>query len=155
MKAALTFLLGWIMATPFLSFGGAQVSRIRIEGTIGPASAEYIARAIKVAEGRGSACLIIELETPGGLLVSTENIVKSFYASRVPTVVYVSPSGAMAGSAGCFITLAADVAAMAPNTIIGAAHPVALGGGGAEKVDDTMKEKMASAATSLMESIAD
>src|SRR2546427_13027390 len=90
----------------------ANAALIKIEGPIGPATAEYIGRAIQVAESRQDACLIIQLDTPGGLLDSTEAIVKKFYASAVPTVVYVAPSGAMAGSAGCFITLAADVAAI-------------------------------------------
>ena len=93
--------------------------------------------------------------TPGGLLDSTKVIVQKFLAAPLPVVVYVAPSGAWAGSAGCFITLAADVAAMAPTTSIGAAHPVALGGGGGEeKLDDTMKQKLENFATSYIETIA-
>ena len=107
-----------------------EVGLIKINGAIGPATASYISRAIDVAAARHDACLIIQLDTPGGLLDSTKDIVQKFYASPVPTVVYVSPSGASAGSAGVFITLAADVAAMAPNTSIGAAHPVSIGMGG-------------------------
>jgi membrane-bound serine protease (ClpP class) len=99
--------------------------------------------------------LIIQLDTPGGSLESTKEIVQKFYASKVPTVVYVAPAGAWAGSAGCFITLAADVAAMAPSTSIGAAHPVSLGIGGAEKTDDVMKQKMENFASSYIESIAE
>jgi membrane-bound serine protease (ClpP class) len=96
------------------------------------------------------------MDTPGGLLESTKEIVQSFYASKVPIVVYVSPEGANAGSAGCFITLAADIAAMAPNTSIGAAHPVSLGtgGGGEEKPDEIMKKKLENFASSYMETIA-
>src|SRR5438046_5988476 len=105
----------------------AQVGLIRINGAIGPATANYVARAIDAAAEQHDQCLIIELDTPGGLLESTKDIVQTFYASKVPVVVYVSPSGASAGSAGVFITLAADIAAMAPNTVIGAAHPVAVG----------------------------
>jgi membrane-bound serine protease (ClpP class) len=127
---------------------------IRIQGPIGPATAGYVARAIRVAQDRGEACLIIQLDTPGGLLDSTREIVQSFYASSVPVVVYVAPEGADAASAGTFITLAADVAAMAPNTSIGAAHPVSLGGGGEEKLDDTMKKKLENFASSYMETIA-
>lgn len=132
------------------------VGLIKIHGAIGPATASYISRAIAVASERQDACLIIQLDTPGGLLDSTKDIVQAFYASRVPTVVYVFPSGASAGSAGTFITLAADVAAMAPNTSIGAAHPVSIGmGGTTEKTDDSMKKKMESYASTFIESIAD
>ena len=97
-----------------------DVGLIKINGAIGPATASYIARAIDVAAERSDTCLIIELDTPGGSLESTKQIVQKFYASKVPTVVYVFPDGAWAGSAGCFITLASDVAAMSPGTSIGA-----------------------------------
>jgi membrane-bound serine protease (ClpP class) len=128
---------------------------IRINGAIGPATAGYIARAIDVSGSRNDACLIIELDTPGGLLDSTKEIVQKFYASKVPIVIYVAPSGANAASAGCFITLAADIAAMAPNTSIGAAHPVSMGIGGGEKTDDVMKEKLENFAASYIEAIAE
>lgn len=131
-----------------------QVGLIKIDGVIGPATANYISRAIEVAEKRQDACLIVQLDTPGGLLESTKQIVQSFYSSPVPVVVYVAPSGAVAGSAGCFITLAADVAVMAPNTSIGAAHPVSMGGGGQEKMDDVMKQKLESYASTAIEAIA-
>src|SRR6185503_6139061 len=104
---------------------------------------------------RHDVCLVIQLDTPGGALDSTKEIVQKFYESPLPTVVYVAPAGAWAGSAGCFITIAADVAAMAPSTSIGAAHPVALGPGGAEKMDDVMKQKMENFASSYIESIAE
>ena len=116
-----------------LSFGSAaglsaaDAGLIKINGAIGPATATYIARAIEVSGARKDACLIIQLDTPGGLLDSTKDIVQKFYASKVPTVVYVAPAPARAGSAGVFITMAADVAAMAPHTSIGAAHPVSIG----------------------------
>src|SRR5204863_5821029 len=133
-----------------------EVGQIKINGAIGPATAGYISRAINVAGARHEACLIIQLDTPGGLLDSTKDIVQKFYASPVTTVVYVSPSGASAGSAGAFITLAADVAAMAPNTSIGAAHPVSIGmGGSVEKTEDVMKKKMENYASAFIESIAD
>jgi membrane-bound serine protease (ClpP class) len=135
--------------------GAEQVATIKIEGTIGPTTASYIARAIGEAEKQKAQCLVVQLDTPGGLLESTKTIVQSFLASPVPTVVFVSPSGGTATSAGCFITLAADVAAMAPATTIGAAHPVQMGGGGGEeKPDDTMKEKIANYAISYIETIA-
>jgi membrane-bound serine protease (ClpP class) len=134
----------------------ANVSMIEIRGAIGPATASYISRAIDVATERNDACLIIQLDTPGGLLDSTADIVRKFYASRVPTVVYVSPSGARAASAGTSITMAADVAAMAPYTRIGAAHPVSIGGmsGSTEKTDDVMKKKMENDAAGDIENIA-
>jgi len=134
----------------------AQVGLIKIDGAIGPATASYISRAIDVATAQNDECLIIQLDTPGGLLESTKQIVQTFYASKVPVVVYVAPSGASAGSAGVFITLAADVAAMAPNTSIGAAHPVEIGtGGGVEKTDDVMKQKLENYTSSFIETIAD
>ncbi|MGA3162724.1 MAG: nodulation protein NfeD [Verrucomicrobiota bacterium] len=134
----------------------AQVGLIKIDGAIGPATASYISRAIDVATAQNDECLIIQLDTPGGLLESTKQIVQTFYASKVPTVVYVAPSGASAGSAGVFITLAADVAAMAPNTSIGAAHPVEIGTGGTvEKTDDVMKQKLENYTSSFIETIAD
>ena len=134
---------------------GADAGLIKINGAIGPATASYIARAIGVSGARHDACLVIILDTPGGLLDSTKEIVQTFYASEVPTVVYVFPSGASATSAGCFITLAADIAAMAPNTSIGAAHPVQLGPGGTEKLDDIMKQKLENFASSSIEAIAE
>jgi membrane-bound serine protease (ClpP class) len=95
---------------------------------INPISAEYLMNAIDRAETTGAECLIIELDTPGGLLSSTRQIVKKIMNAKVPIVVYVYPRGSRAGSAGVFITLAANVAAMAPSTNIGAAHPVNIGG---------------------------
>jgi membrane-bound serine protease (ClpP class) len=133
----------------------AQVALIRIDGAIGPATANYIARAIDVAAAERDECLVIQLDTPGGLLESTKQIVQTFYAAKVPVVVYVAPSGAVAGSAGVFVTLAADIAVMAPNTTIGAAHPVEIGtGGGAEPTDSVMKTKLENYASSFIESIA-
>jgi membrane-bound serine protease (ClpP class) len=105
----------------------AQVGLIKIDGAIGPATASYVSRAVDVAAAQHDECLIIQLDTPGGLLDSASEIVQTFYDSKVPTVVYVAPAPARAGSAGVFITMAADVAAMAPHTRIGAAHPVELG----------------------------
>jgi membrane-bound serine protease (ClpP class) len=133
----------------------AQVGLIKIDGAIGPATATYIARAIDVAVARKDECLIIQLDTPGGLLESTKHIVQSFYSSPVPTVVFVAPAPAHAASAGTFITMAADVAAMAPHTRIGAAHPVSLGTGGeVEKTDDVMKKKIENDTAKDIENIA-
>jgi membrane-bound serine protease (ClpP class) len=148
--------LAMAVATATNSFA-ATAGFIEIKGAIGPATASYIARAIDVAAKRNDVCLIIQLDTPGGLLDSTKDIVQTFYSARIPTVVYVAPSGANAGSAGTFITMAADVAAMAPNTSIGAAHPVQIAPGmsGAEKADDTMKQKLENFASSYIEAIAE
>ena len=151
----------WVsIAIAGLVFGAAatqaaQVGFIKIDGAIGPATASYIARAIDVATAQDDECLIIQLDTPGGLVDSASKIVQSFYAAKIPTVVYVAPAPARAGSAGVFITMAADVGVMAPHTRIGAAHPVELGAGGAEKTDDTMKQKMENDTAKFAQSIAD
>jgi membrane-bound serine protease (ClpP class) len=134
----------------------AQVGLIKIDGAIGPATASYISRAIDVATDQSDECLIIQLDTPGGLLDSASEIVQKFYASKVPIVVYVSPAPARAGSAGVFITMAADVAVMAPHTRIGAAHPVELGASGnVEQTDDVMKKKIENDTASFAQSIAE
>src|ERR1700733_1712309 len=136
---------------------GARVCLSRVDGAIGPATASYIARSVDEAQAKGVQCLIIELNTPGGLLDSTRVIVKKLFGSSVPVVVYVAPTGATAASAGCFITLAANVAAMAPATTIGAAHPVTLGGlpsGDQSKPDQTMTQKLENFSVSYMEAIA-
>ena len=139
-----------------VAVNAAQVGLIKINGAIGPATASYIARAVDAAAAQHDECLIIQLDTPGGLLESTKQIVQTFYAAKIPTVVYVAPSGASAGSAGVFITLAADVAVMAPHSSIGAAHPVEIGASGsAEKTDDVMKQKLENYTSSFIESIAD
>ena len=118
------------------------VIHIRLDNVpITPVSARFIARGIREAEEAGARCLIIELDTPGGLVESTQGIVKNIIASRVPVVVYVSPSGARAASAGVFITLSAHMAAMAPATHIGAAHPVTIGGAPTPASADTTPDE--------------
>ena len=136
---------------------GEKVCLSNVDGAIGPATASYISRSIDEAQSEGGQCLIIQLNTPGGLLDSTRVIVQKLLGSPIPVVVYVAPTGATAASAGCFITLAANVAAMAPATTIGAAHPVALGGlpvGDQSKPDQTMTQKLENFAVSYMEAIA-
>jgi membrane-bound serine protease (ClpP class) len=158
MKLALTGLALWLAcAIAPEAFATDKVSLVKIDGAIGPATASYISRSIEEARAQNSQCLIIQLNTPGGLLDSTQKIVQSFLGSPVPVVVYVAPTGATAASAGCFITIAANVAAMAPATTIGAAHPVSIGGfpsGGEEKTDDTMKQKLENFSVSYIEAIA-
>ncbi|HEY6767813.1 MAG TPA: nodulation protein NfeD [Candidatus Sulfotelmatobacter sp.] len=129
----------------------AEVLKIVVNDTIQPITEEYIARAIDEAHRRNDQALLIEINTPGGLLESTRNIIETITASPVPVVIYVAPGGSRAGSAGFFILECADIAAMAPGTNAGAAHPVVLGGG---KVDDVMKEKMENDAAALMRSVA-
>ena len=117
-----------------LSVGGAAragtVNVITVDGVITPGVAAYIDKAITQSEEEAAVALVIELDTPGGLLDSTKDIVSSILNAQLPIIVYVSPRGAWAASAGTFITLAAHVAAMSPGTSIGAAHPVFTGGGG-------------------------
>ena len=151
----LAIVVGVIIFGLAVSLQAADVGLIKIDGAIGPATATYISRAIDASAARKDACLVVELDTPGGLLSSTEDIVRRFYDSKVPIVVYVAPAPARAASAGAFITMAADIAAMAPYTRIGAAHPVNIGASGeAEKTDDVMKKKMENDTASLAESIA-
>jgi membrane-bound serine protease (ClpP class) len=117
----------------------AQILRIHIDGTIHPIAAEQVSRAIDAAQARHASALLIEINTPGGLLDSTREIVGKIEASSVPVILFVGPSGARAASAGFFILESADVAAMANGTNTGAAHPVTIGGG---KMDDVMKDKI-------------
>jgi len=128
----------------------AQV--ITLDATINPATAEFIHYSIERAAGEGAECLIIRLNTPGGLLKSTRVIVTDLLTARLPVIVYVSPSGSQAASAGVFITLAAHVAAMAPGTNIGAAHPVGMQGG--EK-DSIMNEKATNDAAAFIRTISE
>jgi membrane-bound serine protease (ClpP class) len=127
------------------------VDHISIDGTINPAVHDFIRESIARARTRGSRALVIQLDTPGGLLESTQSIVKDLLGSPVPVIVYVAPSGAGAASAGTFITLAAHVAAMAPGTNIGAAHPVA---GSGQEIKGVMGEKIENFTASFAETIA-
>lgn len=128
----------------------AEVLKIVVNDAIHPITEEYIGRAIAEAERNKDQALLIELNTPGGLLESTREIIEKIVASPVPVIVYVTPSGSRAASAGFFILEGADVAAMAPGTNTGAAHPVTLGGG---KMDDVMKEKIENDSAALMRSV--
>ena len=138
----------WRCSPPALASANSIV-KIRIDDTIQPITAEYIDRAIEHARQTNADAVLIELSTPGGLLDSTRTIIQTILASPVPVIIYVAPSGARAASAGFFILEAADVAAMAPGTNTGAAHPVTLGG---EKMDDTMKAKVENDSAAFMRS---
>jgi len=105
------------------------IELIRVDGSINPAVANYIDDALATASREGASAVVLELDTPGGLLSSAQHIVKALLGAPVPVICYVAPSGAAAASAGTFITEAANIAAMAPGTTIGAAHPVGEGGG--------------------------
>lgn len=131
---------------------GNTVTMIAVEGSISPTTTNYINRGIKVARQNEAEALIIQLDTPGGLLESTKNIVQTFLDSDdLPIVVYVAPEGGRAASAGTFITMAAHIAVMAPTTTIGAASPVQMGGG---ETDSVMQKKLFNYSESFIESIA-
>ncbi len=135
----------------FIRSAYADVSVIHVEGIVNPVMSEFISKSIDSAEEEKASALVIELDTPGGLDTSMRLIVKKIIASEVPVIVYGSPSGARAASAGVFITLAAHVAAMAPGTNIGAAHPVGIGG----KMDKTMADKAVNDAAAYIKSLAE
>lgn len=156
MKMPIYLLLVLLIAISSAISSHANIVKIKVDGGIGPSTASYIAGSIDYAEQIKAHALIIELNTPGGLLESTRDIVESILSSKVPVVVYVSPSGARAGSAGVFITLAANIAAMAPGTNIGAAHPVGIGGSSSEDGDSAsvMTDKITNDAAAFIRSIA-
>jgi membrane-bound serine protease (ClpP class) len=162
-SAALALLLAPVLAAatavpptatqpPAAAAAGREVLLLDVDGTINPAVASYIAQGIQVAQTRGAAAVVVRLDTPGGLLESAKTIVKELLGAPLPVIVYVAPSGASATSAGVFVTMAAHVAAMAPGTTIGAAHPV---GGQGEDIDGVMGEKIENFTASLSRSIAE
>ncbi|KWT92853.1 NfeD family protein [Candidatus Magnetominusculus xianensis] len=146
------FCLAAALLSALNSFANSSnvVNVIKISGAIGPVTQEYIAKAIDKANKTAATALIIEMDTPGGLDTSMRTIVKEITGSKTPVVVYVSPSGARAASAGVFITMAAHIAAMSPGTNIGAAHPVSLNG----EMDKTTSEKAENDAVAYIKSIA-
>ncbi len=140
-----------------LTGGVAQADKnemltIKVADAISPAVAEFISDGLKRASDINAAGIIIELDTPGGLVESTRDIVQAIYACEVPVIVYVTPSGARAASAGVMITMAADIAVMAPGTNIGAAHPV---GGGGQEINETMEEKVVNDVVAFARGIAE
>ncbi|OQY11731.1 MAG: serine protease [Desulfobacteraceae bacterium 4572_187] len=133
-------LLLFLFCCPGNGVGAAnEVYIIRMSDPISPAAADFLKKGIAKASEENVSCIIIELNTPGGLAESMREIVMTIFASKVPVVIYVAPSGARAASAGVMITMAADIAAMAPGTNIGAAHPVGAGG---KEISGVMSEKV-------------
>lgn len=130
-----------LLATPAAA---SHVDVITVAGSINPASSDYIQHAIAQAEREGAAAVLIELDTPGGLLSSTKDVIQAMLNAEVPVIVYVAPRGAWAASAGTFITLAGHVAAMAPGTSIGAASPVSASGGGGGRDEEDQRTDVAS-----------
>jgi membrane-bound serine protease (ClpP class) len=151
-KSSLTLRLSLIVIAIFLvsNVGAADVLKIVVDDAIQPVTAEYIGRALDAAAATHDQAVLMEINTPGGLVDSTREIIEKVVASSVPVIIYVTPSGSRAASAGFFILESADIAAMAPGTNTGAAHPVILGGG---KMDDIMKQKMENDAAALMRSV--
>ena len=161
-RFALTGLLSLLLLAAFLPLTARPspdtVGWVRVDDAIHPATASFLERSIQWADDERLGCLVIELDTPGGLDTSMLRIIKAILASRVPVVVYVSPSCARAASAGVFIMMAAHVAAMAPGTNMGAAHPVSIGGGlmgGSEQPDSTMITKVTNDAVAYGRSLAE
>jgi len=144
-------LLAGALASFSVNAANQSVKVLHVEGTIVPIVADYIDRGISQAEEENATACIIELNTPGGLLEPTEQIVARILNARVPVVVYVSPKGAWAASAGTFITLSGHIAAMTPGTTIGAAHPVSAGG---EEIPEAQMQKITEFSAKWMETIA-
>jgi membrane-bound serine protease (ClpP class) len=137
---------------------GAQTQSVyvlTIKGTVNPVLADYVKRGVELAEDNYAQALIIQMDTPGGLDSAMRDIVQDIVNARVPVVVYVAPAGARAASAGVFITMASHVAVMAPDTAIGAAHPVSIGEEGEQQMSDTMQEKVLNDASAYIRSIAE
>jgi membrane-bound serine protease (ClpP class) len=132
----------------------SAVDVLVIKGAINPVLVDYVKRGIEHAEDSNAQALIIQMDTPGGLDNAMRDIVQLIVNAHVPVVVYVSPAGARAASAGVFITIAAHIAVMAPNTAIGAAHPVSIGEEGEQAMSETMEEKVVNDAAALIRSLA-
>ena len=142
---------GQAQGAPLAGLRSTHISLIVVDATINPAVADFIRESIEQAAQQGALALIVQLDTPGGLLSSTKTIVKDLLDAPLPVIVYVAPGGSGAISAGVFITMAGTIAAMAPGTTIGAAHPVA---GGGQDIEGDMREKVENFTASFSESIA-
>jgi membrane-bound serine protease (ClpP class) len=154
------FFIAWLVMPLVAGLGGSLAAAVgpsgvevlTVDGTIVPVIADYVDRGISQAEENDASVCIIELDTPGGLLDSTDKIVKKIMNADVPIVVYVTPKGAWAASAGTFITLSANIAAMTPGTTIGAAHPVSAGG---EEIPEDQMQKIVEFSAKWMKTIAE
>ena len=148
------FILGFLSSLLWISvlFAQTHVDVIEVNGIVNPVADKFIGDAIKIAEADGAECLVIELDTPGGLMESMHAIKKKILASEVPVVVFVSPGGARAASAGVWVTLASHIAAMTPGTHIGAAHPVTMGG---KEVSEDVEQKLVNDAVADIRSLAE
>jgi len=156
MKKGLLLPIALVLAVSFgLGLSSAPIVRLTISGSINPISRDYLLRGIEEGESVGAPLIVIELDTPGGLEGSMRDIVSAELSSPVPIAVFVFPKGARAASAGTFITIAADIAAMAPGTNIGAAHPVGLIGSSQGEEGSTETEKAANDAAAFARSIAE
>ena len=138
--------------TSYYTTPKSSIYLLQLSGIINPITSQYVVGGIEDAEAEEAECLILQLDTPGGLDTSMRDIIRKMLNSPIPIIVYVSPSGGRAASAGVFITLASNIAAMAPGTNIGAAHPVVMGEG---EIDEEMKAKMENDATAYIKSIAE
>lgn len=143
-----------VALSAFARPASADIVKIVVDDTIQPITAEYISRAIDQAQRTSAQAVLIEMNTPGGLVSSTRDIIERITSSPVPVIVYVTPTGGHAGSAGIFILESADIAAMAPGTAAGAAHPVTLIGPMQVKPDDEMNRKIENDAAALIRSVA-
>lgn len=163
MRSKINFSLPFVLGAIIVGFAWFQpaicaddegekplVYLLSVDGTINPALSDYIIKGIEKAEENKAACVIIRMDTPGGVVTTTKTIIKEMMNAKIPVVVYVAPSGSSASSAGALITVAADVAAMAPGTNIGAAHPV---GGGGQEIGPAMSDKIINDLTAYIRGI--
>ena len=147
----LLILLFIVLITEYTPAQSSAIHVLSIEGAINPITAQYIVDGIRDAHNNNAECVIIQMDTPGGLDDSMRRVIKEMLNSSVPVIIYISPQGARAASAGAFITLAANIAAMAPGTNIGAAHPVAMGEG---EIDEETSAKIVNDAAAYIKTIA-
>jgi membrane-bound serine protease (ClpP class) len=154
-RPCLIILSGVCLVLSFIAHARAEAPKpihyIKAEGIVNPVMSEFLVKGIREAEASGAEALIIELDTPGGLDASMRDIVKAMLSSEAPIAVYIAPSGSRAASAGVFMTYAANIAAMAPGTNIGSAHPVQMG---EQKMDEVMEKKVTNDAVAYIRGIA-
>jgi membrane-bound serine protease (ClpP class) len=143
-----------MISNSYVNANSSTVVVLNVKGIINPVTSDYLANGIREAERLKATACVVQLDTPGGLDTAMRDMVQSIVNSKVPVIVFVSPSGARAASAGVFITMASHIAAMAPNTAIGAASPVSLGSEGEQEMSATMEEKVMNDAAAYIRSLA-